>query len=71
MGSDMVDFGAPTAQSATSTKKNPWEASRSEVTGYSIVRGTDVEAIKSLFLDHPHTSMSEETTIEIHECVNL
>ena len=71
VGNKMVDFGAPTAGSAKSTKNNPWESAKSEISGYSIVQATDVDSVKSLFLDHPHTSTFEDTTIEIHECVNM
>lgn len=71
VGGDMVDFGAPTAGAQVLKGQNNWKASPSETSGYSIVQAESLEALKSHFQDHPHTSWSNETSIEIHECMAM
>ena len=71
VGSKMVDLGAPTAGAQIMQGADNWSTKSTVASGYSIVQAKDLEDLKALLVNHPHTAWSNETSIEVHECVAM
>lgn len=52
----IVDMGAPLGKGTCLDKKGS-SISQTQVTGYSIVRAKDMEAVKAMLTNHPHLMM--------------
>ncbi len=70
-GDKMVDFGAPLMPGHTTSVSGTWSPSTTDVTGYSIVQGENIDEVKALFEDHPHISWANGCSIEIHETIAM
>lgn len=68
---NIVDFGAPLAGGQKVAAQSEWAASGNEVSGYSIVQGTDAESVKEMFKGHPHLAWAPGTYIDVHECLPM
>lgn len=71
VGDRMVDFGAPTSGAQVVRGNQNWKASPAETSGYSIVKARDLDDLKPLLEQHPHTLWSNEASIEVHECMSV
>ena len=68
---NIVDFGAPLMGGQNVSAESDWASSDKEVSGYSIVKSTDADTVKSMFQGHPHLAWAPGTSIEVHECVPM
>ncbi len=64
---NIVDFGAPLMPGVGRGKEAEWTQSTKEVSGYSIVQGSDLESTKAMFADHPHVAWAPNCSIGIYE----
>lgn len=71
VGTGMIDLGAPLAPGNNLNTSGKWSESQTEVSGYSIVQGESLEAVKELFKNHPHLAWDPRATIAIHECSEM
>ncbi|MEQ9305772.1 MAG: YciI family protein [Marinoscillum sp.] len=69
LGDKMVDLGAPLFGGQKLLPNGDVEASKKEVTGYSMIQAADIEAAKGLLKGHPHLAGGCE--IEIHEAMAM
>ena len=70
-GSSLVEMGAPLAPGQKTGGAGTWAGGTSEVSGYSIVQGENLEEVKALMEGHPHLSWGEGCTVEIHEHIAM
>ena len=63
----IVDFGAPLLPGNNLNGKGGWQASATEIGGYSILQGESAEAVQALFQDHPHLNWQPGCSIELQE----
>ncbi len=70
-GEAIVDFGAPLLPGQSMDKSGDWSQSSTEVTGYSILKASDLDAAKEYLKGHPHTAWAPGCTIDIHECAKM
>lgn len=68
---NIVDFGAPLMPGTGRGKEGAWTQSSKEVSGYSIIQGSDLETTKALFADHPHIAWAPNCTLEIYEYAQM
>ncbi len=66
VGGDLVDFGAPLAGGVRVTPAGTSPSTR-EVSGYSLLEASDLDAALALAKDHPHLDMPGGCEIEVHE----
>ncbi|MCU1635394.1 MAG: hypothetical protein JWQ68_633 [Cryobacterium sp.] len=67
VGDALVDFGLPLGYGRAVTAAGS-SASASKVTGYSIIKASDIESAIDLVQGHPHLN---EGTIEVFEAIPL
>ena len=65
---NIVDFGAPLLPGNNLNGNGAWQATPSEIGGYSILQGESSEAVQALFKDHPHLNWVPGCSIELQEC---
>ncbi len=70
IGDRLVDMGAPLTP-GNRANQGGWSESKTEVSGYSIVRAENLEEAKALFENHPHTSWHAGCSIDVAECVEM
>ncbi len=68
-GKAIVDQGAPLGMGSCFDKKGS-SATKSQVTGYSIVQAKDMEAVKGMVSNHPHLMMPK-ASIEVFEMMPM
>ncbi|BDZ64846.1 YciI family protein [Agromyces mangrovi Wang et al. 2018] len=66
VGDDMVDFGTPLAEGVRVMPGGLTAPSEREVTGYTIIEASDLDAAVELAKVHPHLNMPGGCEIEVH-----
>ncbi len=69
-GNKLVDMGAPLANGQALTPSGS-SASKSGVTGYSVLQAENMEEAKALLQGHPHLGWNAACSIEVHETMPL
>ena len=69
LGDKMLDLGAPLSGGLRINPNGSTEASKKEVTGYSMIQAKDMEGARSLLKGHPHLQAGCE--IELHEAMAM
>ena len=67
IGDALVDIGSPTANGHTVRADGSMANTATNLTGYSIIEGRDLDAAKALLDDHPILSDEAEYSIEVFE----
>ena len=70
-GDAIVDFGAPLMGGQELSASGGWSGNGREVSGYSILQGESIEAVRALFEGHPHLSWAPGCSIQVSECVSM
>ena len=70
-GDKLVDMGSPLMGGQTISRDGKTKNSTKEVTGYSVLRATDMNEAKSLLEGHPHLAYNAACSIEVHENMPL
>ena len=70
-GDAVVDFGSPLMMNQVCGKDGNFEQSNTEVTGYSIMQGESIDAVKALLSNHPHLQWWDGCKIEVAEFVPM
>lgn len=71
-GENLVEMGAPVMGGHSLDASGNWTSGNQEIGGYSIVQGKDADAVKALFVGHPHLSVGiPGAKVEIHEFIPM
>ena len=70
-GSQLVDMGAPLMGGVRLNPDGSADASKKQVTGYSILEAKSMAGAKSLLKGHPHLKWDGSCSIEVHEAMPL
>ena len=68
-GKEIVDMGAPLGKGMCYDKKGSAKG-QTQVTGYTIVQGKNMDTAKTMITDHPHLMMPK-ASIEIFEIMPM
>ena len=66
----ILEVGAPLGKTLRTSKRGV-EATRNNLTGFSVVQAPSQEAAAKLFENHPHFTLFPGDSIEIMECLPL
>ena len=69
-GEGIVDLGTPLGD-GKSVASGSVSASKSQVTGFSILQAESEDAVIALLRDHPHLGTPGDSSIEVHEFLAL
>ncbi len=71
VGDALIDFGNPLMNGEKIGTDGSFSRTSNEVSGYSIMQGDSIDAIKDLVASHPHLQWTDGCSIEVHECIDM
>ncbi len=63
----IVNFGAPVIPGQDRSANESWKDSDKDISGFSLVQGENIEEVKEMLNDHPHTAYNPACKIGVYE----
>ncbi len=64
---NVINFGAPLIPGQGRSANADWQPSNKEVSGFSIVQGENIEAVKEMCNNHPHLAWGPDCHLGVYE----
>ncbi len=70
-GDAVIDFGSPFMPGEVCGNDGNFAPAMNEITGYSVMQASSMDALKELLKDHPHLGWWDGCKIEIKPCIPM
>ncbi len=67
----IVNFGAPVQPGEITQTANEWQDSAKEISGFSIIKGESLDAVKVMLKNHPHLQSGARASISVHPFIPM